>query len=670
MTVPSISDYAYIISTLFIYITIFAILNTPLLNHFLVAFGLPVVFISAYGFNQTYALAITATYVITSFTVLSLTEHYVGRSNESLMVLLVTAIPALILFAAIVPQLGTQGLPPGTLISSVINPVINRLPIIVYIEPLIIKLGARPYTFNFLLPAIVSIILSALPMIPVEKLKLTCDEILSYGISATLMIFLAYNYITYLPLIISISAILAGFIAIDGFLHRKKGIGAAEIINRYQIPKVEADRKSHEELHELKTYFKRGDIKILATLNGFKIIDLIGDGAYSYVFLAEDERGKKYALKVVKPVNNNPPSNKELMNIFRELIKLMEVKAKYLEPSDLNKFPELLNSENKSSVASSLNAYRRYIVNVVSYNQRVWEGISTNPLTQYYRDMISYIDNPPYIVLEYADMGDLISIRDELIKQPKKVLFLLDAILGALAFYYVSSGGSIHCDLKPENILIKSGIRGMPEPRIVDFGITRKLGEMEREGWNIGTPHYMPPEHLLYPGRGITPDYDVYSISVTIYELITGDLPIRQNYFISISKHPLLSNRVKEESSEAVNIFEESIFGTKNIILPKVEEIIYNEDRSLWSLDTEISRSELIKKQNDRLMELDQALRVDEIVSTIQTMELKILKDHLVKYNLSMSLADIIMKGLQALPHKRFSSPLNMWLKLREIMIS
>ncbi|NOY80583.1 MAG: SUMF1/EgtB/PvdO family nonheme iron enzyme [Kiritimatiellaeota bacterium] len=115
--------------------------------------------------------------------------------------------------------------------------------------------------------------------------------------------------------------------------------------------------------------------------------------------------------------------------------------------------------------------------------------------------------------------------------------FIRDAARG-LAFAH--RHGIIHRDVKPSNILIS----GDGQVRVTDFGIAFEWGgkELTRAGAILGTPRYMSPEQLLR--RDITVDCrtDVYSLGVTMYELLTLSPAFEAN-----SDHQLLLQIVVQD---------------------------------------------------------------------------------------------------------------------------
>ena len=92
--------------------------------------------------------------------------------------------------------------------------------------------------------------------------------------------------------------------------------------------------------------------------------------------------------------------------------------------------------------------------------------------------------------------------------------------------------GVLHRDVKPSNILIGAGDR----VKLTDFGIASLTADpgLTITGGTVGTLYYMAPEQmkaLPIDGRA-----DLYSVGVTLYEMITGRVPFRGDSYYSVLK--------------------------------------------------------------------------------------------------------------------------------------
>jgi serine/threonine-protein kinase len=129
-----------------------------------------------------------------------------------------------------------------------------------------------------------------------------------------------------------------------------------------------------------------------------------------------------------------------------------------------------------------------------------------------------------YLALEYVEGADLVAHanRDGLDLRRRAELF----VAVAQAVGYAHERGVVHRDLKPANILVGRDGR----PRLLDFGISKLLDPEEpgatttlRDGPRPLTPAYASPEQLA--GAPATAASDVYSLGVTLYELLCGERP-------------------------------------------------------------------------------------------------------------------------------------------------
>jgi eukaryotic-like serine/threonine-protein kinase len=101
--------------------------------------------------------------------------------------------------------------------------------------------------------------------------------------------------------------------------------------------------------------------------------------------------------------------------------------------------------------------------------------------------------------------------------------------------------GIVHRDLKPENIFLVADNDGRAEPKLLDFGIAKLLGEgskshKTRSGLAMGTASYMSPEQAH--GHSVDHRTDIYAFGCIAYEVLTGHLPFdASSYMAILMKH-------------------------------------------------------------------------------------------------------------------------------------
>lgn len=110
---------------------------------------------------------------------------------------------------------------------------------------------------------------------------------------------------------------------------------------------------------------------------------------------------------------------------------------------------------------------------------------------------------------------------------PRRCADILTPICAALSEAHTQ--GVVHRDIKPHNIFLHRPGGGGEVVKVVDFGIATFVDGFSADqrltaaGNRPGTPAYMAPERFSdqpYDGR-----VDVYSLGITLYELLAGQLP-------------------------------------------------------------------------------------------------------------------------------------------------
>ena len=146
---------------------------------------------------------------------------------------------------------------------------------------------------------------------------------------------------------------------------------------------------------------------------------------------------------------------------------------------------------------------------------------------------VGHEGNYRYIVQEYVDgitVKELISQNGHL---DWKVAVPIVIQVG-LALDYAHQNGIVHRDIKPQNILISRD----KIAKITDFGIARAASSttITMAGGAMGSVHYFSPEQAR--GGNVGPASDVYSLGVTLFEMITGRVPFDGDSNVAIAvKH-------------------------------------------------------------------------------------------------------------------------------------
>ncbi len=128
--------------------------------------------------------------------------------------------------------------------------------------------------------------------------------------------------------------------------------------------------------------------------------------------------------------------------------------------------------------------------------------------------------NELVMIMEFVDGCTLQALAQQAPIPATVVVGYMQQVLSALS--YAHSRGVVHRDIKPANIMVTTdGV-----VKLTDFGIAKSKSkdELTRPGTTVGSLNYMSPEQAL---GGCTADgrSDIYSVGITLYELLAGRRP-------------------------------------------------------------------------------------------------------------------------------------------------
>lgn len=203
-------------------------------------------------------------------------------------------------------------------------------------------------------------------------------------------------------------------------------------------------------------------------LKGYVLKDRIGAGGFGAVYLAvQSTVGREVAVKVILPGLAN-------------------------QPDFIRRF------ESEAQIIARL------------------EHMHITPLYDYWRD-----PEGAYIVMRYLRGGSLREMIDQNRLDVETVAHLLDQIGSALEVAHRNQ--VIHRDIKPSNILLDEDGNAY----LADFGIAKDIGggaeTMTEANALIGSPDYLSPEQAR--SEAVTPQTDIYSLGVVLYEMLVGEHP-------------------------------------------------------------------------------------------------------------------------------------------------
>lgn len=159
---------------------------------------------------------------------------------------------------------------------------------------------------------------------------------------------------------------------------------------------------------------------------------------------------------------------------------------------------------------------------------RIVGSVDSQHITTVYDTGRDRATGSPYIAMELLSGEDADALVERLGALPTD-LALRVAYQACLGLGRAHAAGIVHRDIKTANLFLHRREGGERVVKILDFGIAKSTntdvgdGSLTREGTMLGSPLYMSPEQAK--GGQVDPRSDVWSMGITLYELLTARRP-------------------------------------------------------------------------------------------------------------------------------------------------
>eukprot|EP00644_Phytophthora_capsici_P017606 jgi/Phyca11/55643/gw1.42.310.1 len=232
-------------------------------------------------------------------------------------------------------------------------------------------------------------------------------------------------------------------------------------------------------------------------VNNYKIVNMLGEGTFSKVYLCQNEAGNEFALKVI---------NKSILKRKREYKRV----------------------DGKLVLSNAFQKVQKEVA--------IMKKLAHSNLVRLYEVIDSPADDKLFLVLELIRGGQVMYWDDKKFRYFAKgsdsgllskeaVRECLRDVVAALDFLHRNH--ICHRDIKPENILLSGD-----QYKVADFGVAH-MNENESSVGDAaalklrsteGTYHFLAPECTT--GDEYDPyQVDVWAVGVTMFTLLSGTLP-------------------------------------------------------------------------------------------------------------------------------------------------
>ncbi|XP_018364930.1 PREDICTED: calcium/calmodulin-dependent protein kinase kinase 2-like isoform X2 [Trachymyrmex cornetzi] len=272
---------------------------------------------------------------------------------------------------------------------------------------------------------------------------------------------------------------------------------------------------------------------------------------------------------------------------------------------------KVFNEEDGTYYAMKIVSKRKLMKKTGIFGRIPPRRAGADPLAKVYREiailkkldhpnvvkLVEVLDHPDkdnlYLVFELVHRGEILLIpTDKPLNEATARRYFRDVVLGVEYLHYQKI---VHRDIKPSNLLVDRDDR----IKIADLGVSTELRESgELLTGQAGTPAFAAPETTVANAQYLGPPCDIWSMGITLYVLVIGDLPWRASDSTAIQEvvrsKPLMfpDNRLSSELRYLIEGMLDKSPETR-LILPKVKQHPWLTNNATEPLPAEVDNCRL-----------------------------------------------------------------------------
>ena len=292
----------------------------------------------------------------------------------------------------------------------------------------------------------------------------------------------------------------------------------------------------------------------------------------------------------------------------------------------------------------------------------------THPAIPVVYEMGTQEDGLPFIAMEFVE-GDPL---DKMIASGKPMelilkLSIIEQVCSGLG--YAHGKGIIHRDIKPANIIVTA----TGGAKIIDFGIAKNIQveqttDLTQASQIIGSLHYIAPER--FKAEAVDGRADVFSAGVMLYLLLTGNLPFgggetTASYRIVNEAHVGLGAHIRDYPPALDEIMDKALakrpddrFSTAEDFADALREVIDDLKRhKVVALFDDAERLTMETRYDPALELLDEAMKLEPANTQVRKLR-KLVREHQERRRRNDRLKEYVTKADEALAAENYPEAL------------